>query len=567
MPKLEIKQRPLLTRPESFQDVPSFIAEILARRGVESQQELELKLKYLLAPSMKGLPEAIQLIDAAIDAGQKIVIVGDYDADGATSTALMLLALRDMGADVNYLVPDRFKYGYGLTPAIADLAFASFTPDLLITVDNGISSHDGVKQAQDHGMQVIITDHHLTTKPTPAAEAVVNPNQLGCEFPSKALAGVGVAFYVLANLSTHRKKLGKSSTVITNYLDLVALGTYADVASLDYNNRILVDAGLKRIQQHLCRPGISALLEIAGRDAATLKAQDLGFVLGPRINAAGRMETMDIGIECLLAKDLATAYPLAEQLNQLNVERRQVEGKIKQEALAELEKIQLDETELPAALIMFEQHWHQGVIGIVAGRLKEQFHRPSIVFAADEDGIHIKGSARSIEGIHIRDAIERVAEQNPHIVSHFGGHAAAAGLTIKKAHFAEFKQTFEQLIGSMDESLFTATLWTDGELPASAFQIDTVDLLHNLSPWGQKFPQPIFEGIFKVLDYRWLKEVHLKLRVALENGQVVDAIAFNAASKYQFDPMRDSVRLVYELDKNIFNGNVSLQMRIAHLEQ
>lgn len=567
MPKLEIKQRPLLTRPESFQDVPSFIAEILARRGVESQQELELKLKHLLAPSMKGLPEAIQLIDAAIDAGQKIVIVGDYDADGATSTALMLLALRDMGADVNYLVPDRFKYGYGLTPAIADLAFASFTPDLLITVDNGISSHDGVKQAQDHGMQVIITDHHLTTKPTPAAEAVVNPNQLGCEFPSKALAGVGVAFYVLANLSTHRKKLGKSSTVITNYLDLVALGTYADVASLDYNNRILVDAGLKRIQQHLCRPGISALLEIAGRDAATLKAQDLGFVLGPRINAAGRMETMDIGIECLLAKDLATAYPLAEQLNQLNVERRQVEGKIKQEALAELEKIQLDETELPAALIMFEQHWHQGVIGIVAGRLKEQFHRPSIVFAADEDGIHIKGSARSIEGIHIRDAIERVAEQNPHIVSHFGGHAAAAGLTIKKAHFAEFKQTFEQLIGSMDESLFTATLWTDGELPASAFQIDTVDLLHNLSPWGQKFPQPIFEGIFKVLDYRWLKEVHLKLRVALENGQVVDAIAFNAASKYQFDPMRDSVRLVYELDKNIFNGNVSLQMRIAHLEQ
>lgn len=567
MPKLEIKQRPLLTRPESFQDVPSFIAEILARRGVESQQELELKLKYLLAPSMKGLPEAIQLIDAAIDAGQKIVIVGDYDADGATSTALMLLALRDMGAHVDYLVPDRFKYGYGLTPAIADLAFASFTPDLLITVDNGISSHDGVKQAQDHGMQVIITDHHLTTKPTPAAEAVVNPNQLGCEFPSKALAGVGVAFYVLANLATHRKKLGKSSTVITNYLDLVALGTYADVASLDYNNRILVDAGLKRIQQHLCRPGISALLEIAGRDAATLKAQDLGFVLGPRINAAGRMETMDIGIECLLAKDLATAYPLAEQLNQLNVERRQVEGKIKQEALAELEKIQLDETELPAALIMFEQHWHQGVIGIVAGRLKEQFHRPSIVFAADEDGIHIKGSARSIEGIHIRDAIERVAEQNPHIVSHFGGHAAAAGLTIKKAHFAEFKQTFEQLIGSMDESLFTATLWTDGELPASAFQIDTVDFLHNLSPWGQKFPQPIFEGIFKVVDYRWLKEVHLKLRVALENGQVVDAIAFNAASKYQFDPMRESVRLVYELDKNIFNGNVSLQMRIAHLEQ
>ncbi|WP_180159529.1 single-stranded-DNA-specific exonuclease RecJ [Acinetobacter sp. YH12047] len=567
MPKLEIKQRPLLTRPESFQGVPSFVANILARRGVESEQELELKLKHLLAPTMKGLTEAVQLIDQAIDAGQKIVIVGDYDADGATSTTLMVLALRDMGAHVDYLVPDRFKYGYGLTPAIADLAFANFTPDLLITVDNGISSHEGVKQAQDHGMQVIITDHHLTTKPTPAAEAVVNPNQLGCDFPSKALAGVGVAFYVLANLSTHRKKLGKSSTVITNYLDLVALGTYADVASLDYNNRILVDAGLKRIQHHLCRPGISALLEIAGRDAATLKAQDLGFVLGPRINAAGRMETMDIGIECLLAPDLATAYPLAEQLNKLNVERRQVEGKIKQEALTELEKIQLDENTLPAALIMFEQHWHQGVIGIVAGRLKEQFHRPSIVFAADEDGIHIKGSARSIEGIHIRDSIERIAEQYPHLVSHFGGHAAAAGLTIKKQHFAEFKQVFERLIAEMDESLFTATLWTDGELPASAFQIETVDLLQNLSPWGQKFPQPIFEGIFKILDYRWLKDVHLKLRVALENGQVVDAIAFSAIDKYKFDPMKQHVRLAYELDKNVFNGNVSLQMRIAHLEQ
>lgn len=566
MQKLEIKQRPLLARPENLPGVPAFVAEILARRGVESEQELELKLKHLLAPTMKGLPEAIQLIDQAIDRGQKIVIVGDYDADGATSTALMVLALRDMGANVEYLVPDRFKYGYGLTPAIADLAFVSFTPDLLITVDNGISSHEGVKQAQDHGMQVIITDHHLTTKPTPKAEAVVNPNQLGCDFPSKALAGVGVAFYVLANLSTHRKKLGKSSTVITNYLDLVALGTYADVASLDYNNRILVDAGLKRIQQGQCRAGISALLDIAKRDPAGLKAQDLGFVLGPRINAAGRMETMDIGIECLLAPDLTTAYPLAEQLNQLNVERRQVEGKIKQEALLELDKIQWDATELPAALIMFEQHWHQGVIGIVAGRLKEQFHRPSIVFAADQDGIHIKGSARSIEGIHIRDAIEQVAEQYPHLVSHFGGHAAAAGLTLKKENFAEFKQVFEVLIGAMDEDLFTATLWTDGELPASAFHIETVDLLQNLSPWGQKFPQPIFDGVFKIMDYRWLKDVHLKLRVALENGQVVDAIAFNAADKYDFDPMKDT-RLVYELDKNVFNGNISLQMRIIHLEQ
>ncbi|QTD64540.1 single-stranded-DNA-specific exonuclease RecJ [Acinetobacter towneri] len=566
MSKILIKQRPLLTRPENFQGVSTFVAQILARRGVASEQELELKLKHLLAPSMKGLPEAIQLMNQAIDQQKKIVIVGDYDADGATSTTLMILALREMGAHVQYLVPDRFKYGYGLTPAIADLAFERYAPDLLITVDNGISSHEGVERAQALGMQVIITDHHLTTKATPNAEAVVNPNQLGCDFPSKALAGVGVAFYVLANLSSQRKKQGKSAENLTQYLDLVALGTYADVASLDYNNRILVDAGLKRIQQNLCRPGISALLDLAGRDPAQLKAQDLGFVLGPRINAAGRMETMDIGIECLLAADMQSAYALARQLNALNQERRQVEGQIKQDALAELEKLQLDQSDLPHALILFEEHWHQGVIGIVAGRLKEQFHRPSIVFAADQDGIHIKGSARSIEGIHIRDAIEQVAEQYPHLVSHFGGHAAAAGLTLKKENFAEFKQVFEALIAAMDEDLFTATLWTDGALPDSAFQIETVDLLQNLSPWGQKFPQPIFDGVFKIMDYRWLKDVHLKLRVALENGQIVDAIAFNAADKYQFDPMKDT-RLVYELDKNVFNGNVSLQMRIIHLEQ
>lgn len=567
MPKTLIQQRPFITRPENIQGVSPFIAQILARRGMQSEQELQLKLKHLLAPNMKGLEQAIQIMDQAIDDEKKIVIVGDYDADGATSTALMVLALRDMGATVEYLVPDRFKYGYGLTPKIADLAFTRYQPDLLITVDNGISSHAGVEQAQAHGMQVIITDHHLTTKETPKAEAVVNPNQLGCEFPSKALAGVGVAFYLLANLSSHRSKLGKSNSKVAQYLDLVALGTYADVASLDYNNRILVDAGVKRIQQNQCRAGISALLDIAGREPSELKAQDLGFVLGPRINAAGRMETMDIGIECLIAIDMQTAYPLAQQLNQLNVERRQVEAQMKQEALSELVTLQLDQADLPAALILFEPHWHQGVIGIVAGRLKEQFHRPSIVFAADDDGIHIKGSARSIEGVHIRDAIELIAEQHPHLVSHFGGHAAAAGLTIQKKHFEEFKQVFEQLISTMDESLFYATLWTDGELPTTTFQIDTVDLLQNLTPWGQKFPSPIFEGVFKVLDYRWLKETHLKLRLALENGQIVEAIAFNASEKFEFDAMQDSVRLVYELDKNEFNGNVSLQLRVIHLEQ
>ena len=567
MQKLQIKQRPLITRPENFQGVLPFIAEILARRGVQSEQELDLKLKYLLAPEMKGLEQAIQIIDQALDQDKKIVIVGDYDADGATSTALMMLALREMGANVEYLVPDRFKYGYGLTPKIADLAFEKYQPDLLITVDNGISSHAGVAQAQSHGMQVIITDHHLTTKETPQAEAVVNPNQLGCEFPSKALAGVGVAFYLLAKLSSHRTKLGKSAAKMPQYLDLVALGTYADVASLDHNNRILVDAGVKRIQQNQCRAGISALLDIAARDPAELKASDLGFVLGPRLNAAGRMETMDIGIECLLATDTQTAHALARQLNDLNLERRQVESEIKQEALAALENLQLDQDHLPAALVMFEEHWHQGVIGIVAGRLKEQFHRPSIVFAADKDGIHIKGSARSIDGIHIRDSIEKVAEQYPDLISHFGGHAAAAGLTIQKQHFEEFKQRFTELVAQSDDALFQAVLWTDGELPAQAFQLQTVDTLAQLGPWGQKFPAPVFEGRFKVIDYRWLKEVHLKLRLALENGQPIDAIAFNVRDKFNFDPMQDMVRIVYELDKNQFNGNVSLQLRMLHLEQ
>lgn len=566
MTQIQIQKRPLITRPEQFQGVPAFIAEILARRGVQSEQELELKLKHLLPPALKGLEMAVALMDQAIDQQKQIVIVGDYDADGATSTALMVLVLKEMGAKVDYLVPDRFKYGYGLTPAIAELAQQSYQPDLLITVDNGISSHAGVETAQALGMQVIITDHHLTTKPTPTAEAVVNPNQLGCEFSSKALAGVGVAFYVLARLASLRTQQSKTTSKVTQYLDLVALGTYADVATLDYNNRILIDAGLKRIQQHQCRAGILALLDIAGRDPVSLRAQDLGFVVGPRINAAGRMESMRIGIECLLAVDMEMAYPLAQQLNQLNIERRQVEGEMKQQAMQALQHIQLETTHLPAALVMFDEQWHQGVIGIVAGRLKEQFHRPSLVFAPDEDGVHIKGSARSIEGIHIRDTIEQVAEQYPHLVSHFGGHAAAAGLTLKKEHFDTFKTVFTQSIAEMDEDLFQATLWTDGELTDADLHLGTLDWIEQLGPWGQKFPLPQFEGRFKVIDYRWLKEQHLKLKLAV-GSHSVDAIAFNAKDRFGFDPMLGYVDLVYTLERNVFNGNTSLQLQIAHLKQ
>lgn len=566
MTQIKIQQRPLLTRPEQFQGVPTFIAEILARRGVQSEQELELKLKHLLPPTLKGIDAAVELIDQAIDQQKQIVIIGDYDADGATSTALMVLVLQEMGARVEYLVPDRFKYGYGLTPKIAELAKQSYQPDLLITVDNGISSHAGVETAQALAMQVIITDHHLTTKPTPTAEAVVNPNQLGCDFPSKALAGVGVAFYILAKLASHRVQQGKSSCKVTQYLDLVALGTYADVATLDYNNRILIDAGLKRIQQHQCRVGILALLDIAGRDAASLRAQDLGFVLGPRINAAGRMESMRIGIECLLANDMQTAYPIAQQLNQLNLERRQVETEMKQQALSALQHIQLTAEQIPPALVMFDEQWHQGVIGIVAGRLKEQFYRPSLVFAPDEDGIHIKGSARSIDGIHIRDMIESVAEQRPDLLSHFGGHAAAAGLTLRKEHFDEFKSVFTQMIAEMDSDLFQATLWTDGELDDSALHLSSLDWIEQLGPWGQKFPLPQFEGRFQVVDYRWLKDQHLKLKLAV-GSHSIDAIAFNAIDRFEFNPMLGYVDLVYSLERNVFNGSTSLQLQVTYLKQ
>ncbi|WP_353170571.1 single-stranded-DNA-specific exonuclease RecJ [Acinetobacter rudis] len=566
MSKLRILQRPYLSSPDQLQGVPSFLAKILAARGIQSEHELELKLKHLLTSEMKDLTTAVQLIDQAIEQQEKIVIVGDYDADGATSTALMLLALRAMGAQVDYLVPDRFKYGYGLTPAIADLAFHRFQPDLLITVDNGISSHEGVDQAHALGMRVIITDHHLTTKEPPAAEAVVNPNQLGCPFPSKALAGVGVAFYLLAKLSRQREQQGKLSVKMAQYLDLVALGTYADVASLDYNNRILVDAGVQRIRQQQCRIGISALLDVANRDATQLQAEDLGFVLGPRINAAGRMETMDIGIECLLATTPTQAYALAQQLNQLNLDRRQVETQIKQEALTALAQVKLDQDNLPAALVMYEEHWHQGVIGIVAGRLKEQFHRPAIVFAADQDGIHIKGSARSIEGIHIRDAIERIAEQHPNLVRYFGGHAAAAGLTINKNDFLAFQQAFNQLIAEMDEDIFQAILWTDGELPEDAIQLSTVDQIEQLGPWGHQFPAPVFHGQFYIDEYRWLKDVHLKLWLRLNNGERIEAIAFSAKDKFDFDLTQSQVNLVYRLDRNVFNGRASVQLQVLHLQ-
>lgn len=566
MQSIQLDQRPLQQPLQQYEYLGSdTLARILSARDTTVEQ-LDLQLKHLLQPDLMGLDKAVQILNQAIDEQQKILIVGDYDADGATSTALAILALQTMGATVNYIVPDRFKYGYGLTPAIAQLAYERFQPDVLMTVDNGISSHAGVEFCHEFGMRVIITDHHLTTKATPNAEAVVNPNQLGCTFASKSLAGVGVAFYLLARLATHRQKLGKSSVRMTQFLDLVALGTVADVAKLDFNNRILVQAGLERIRQGQCRAGILALIEITGKNATQLQASDFGFVLGPRINAAGRMDSMQIGIECLLAPDLNSAYPYAYQLDRLNVERRQVEQGMREQAFDYLQQIHIEQEQLPEALVLFEPEWHQGVIGIVAGRLKEHFHRPSIVFALDEDGEHLKGSARSIAGIHIRDAIEAVAEQHPQLVKFFGGHAMAAGLTIQKENFDAFRQAFIDVVAQVNPEVFQAKIYTDGTLKKDELNLTFLQCLEQLGPWGQGFESPIFEGIFQVADYQWLKEKHLKLKLQIDASHSIDAIGFNFTEKIDNAEIAKKVRIAYSLERNEFRGQISLQLRLIHCE-
>lgn len=566
MNSIILQQRPLQQPLAQYADFNSVtLARVLSARDTPAEQ-CRLQLKYLLQPHLLGLDKAIDYIDQAIDHKKKILIVGDYDVDGATSTTLMLLVLRQMGATVDYIVPDRFKYGYGLTPAIADLAYQTQQPDVLITVDNGISSHDGVARCHQLGMQVIITDHHLTSKATPDAEAVVNPNQHGCTFASKALAGVGVAFYVLAGLATRRQNAGKSTCKLAPYLDLVALGTFADVAKLDFNNRILVQAGLQKIRQGQCRPGILALLHIASKNPATIEARDLGFVLGPRINAAGRMDSMRIGIECLLADDFDQAQTLATELDRLNLERRQVEQNMREQAFEYIQQIHINQERLPEAIVLYEPHWHQGVIGIVAGRLKEHFHRPSIVFAPAEDPQFLKGSARSIDGIHIRDSIEAVAQQHPQLIKYFGGHAMAAGLTIEQQHFAEFQQHFIALMAQQHPDIFTNKIWTDGELQPHEFNLDFLQQLQQLGPWGQGFEFPIFEGIFTVIEYQWLKDIHLKLKLQLANGQIQEAVAFHWREKIPDGKISHHVRLAYHLEKNEFRGAYRLQLILHYVE-
>lgn len=559
-----------LLKPIAKQSVT--LAKILASRGVSSPRALDTAFSQMLpANDLTNIHQAVKLLDQAIDNQQKILIIGDFDCDGATSTALMMRVLTEMGAEVNFLVPDRFKYGYGLTPEIVDLGVATYQPDIIVTVDNGISSHAGVEKAKNYGLTVIITDHHVATKPNPNADAVVNPNQLGCDFASKNLVGVGVAFYVLGNLAKVRRQEGKSSTQVSKYLDLAALGTVADVGVLDHNNRILVHHGLKAIQQGQCCVGILALLAQAGRDFTQISVQDFGFIIAPRINAAGRMDNMRIGIECLLTDDWQTAQSLAYQLDNLNKERRQVEQTMRQQADNILANLG-ENRQQKRCITLYQDDWHQGVIGIVAGRLKEKYHLPAIVFApADTDAIGdddiIKGSARSIEGVHIRDAIERVAEGHPDLISHFGGHAMAGGLTIKKSHFHDFCQAFDNVMREFSDDIFAETFYTDGELQPDDFSIEFVDLINHISIWGHGFLPPIFDGVFVIQDFRVLKEKHLKLWLnRADLAFTLEAIWFNADfTQDDFDTIErgvSKIHLLYVLEKNEFNGQVKLQLNV-----
>lgn len=566
-----------------YEQSPTLV-RLLLGRGITEMQELDYSLSSLLpADGLRDIDKAVTLLDEAIESGQRILIVGDFDCDGATSTALMMRVLGEMGATVDFVVPDRFKYGYGLTPEIVQLGIDDYQPDVIVTVDNGISSHEGVDKAIENGITVIITDHHLTTKATPKAHAVVNPNQLECAFESKALVGVGVAFYVLGRLSKYRRDAGRSSVQVSRYLDLVALGTIADVGVLDHNNRTLVTHGLAAIRAGRCSLGILAILEMAGRDPQKMSVQDFGFVIGPRINAAGRMDSMSIGIECLMADDMTEAKRLAFELDRLNKERRSVEGGMREQADDILRQLQNQREkdnqdkqgesigeQKPRGLLLYQDDWHQGVIGIVAGRLKESYYRPTIVFApADaaklgpEDAI--KGSARSIPGIHIRDAIESIAQSHPELITHFGGHAMAAGLTLKKKDFDAFNEAFRALMAIIDDSVFEEEKFTDGELIANDFSLQFADMLNNSNIWGHGFVPPQFDGVFEVLSFRILKDKHLKLSLKYPGVQYpVDAIWFNFDDE-KWDYRAKEVHVLYEMDINEWNGNQNIQLMVKDL--
>ena len=557
-----------------FSQVPHALARIYASRGVQSQAELGRNLKELLPDSeMKGMNEAVARLAHAVVSNESMLIVGDFDCDGATSTAVAILGLRMMGAtQVDYLVPNRFEYGYGLSPEIVEVAHTQ-SPSLLITVDNGISSVEGVARARSLGMDVVVTDHHLAGDQLPDAAAIVNPNQPGCGFPAKSTCGVGVIFYVLIALRRALQQQGwfeQQGLAVPNLaslLDLVALGTVADVVALEHNNRVLVHQGLKRIRAGQARPGLLALIEISGRQKERLVASDLGFAIAPRLNAAGRLEDMSIGIECLLSDDADYARDLAQSLDQLNLERRGIEQEMQQQALQLLDQIPLDENQLPYGLCLYDEAWHQGVVGILASRIKERTHRPVIAFARGDNG-DIKGSARSIPGLHIRDALATLNARHPDLISKFGGHAMAAGLTLNSGALDQFKVAFDQAVreqlsaGDLDQRIET-----DGELSASEMSLELAERLREAGPWGHHFPEPLFDGQFSVLQQRIVGQRHLKLVLMdAKTGISVDAIHFNADMDCWPDQAIVSVRAVYKLDVNEFRGQRNVQLMVDYIE-
>ncbi len=570
---MEILRRERIAECELPQTLHPVLRTVLAQRRLRSVDELDYRLDALLPPdALSGIDDAAELLAAHLDG--KILVVGDFDADGATSTALALLGLRALGArHVDYLVPDRFRFGYGLTPEIVALA-ATRQPDLVITVDNGISSVAGVAAARAHGMNVLVTDHHLPGAQLPDANVIVNPNLPGDAFASKALAGVGVMFYVLLALRRCLRRTGalaQPEPNLADLLDLVALGTVADVVPLDYNNRVLVHQGLQRIRAGRCRPGILALLDVAKRSRMQLRASDLGFAVGPRLNAAGRLEDMSIGIECLLAEDASRARTLAAELDALNRDRREIEQQMLEDALRAVDAFTVHETaELPLALCLHEDGWHQGVVGIVASRIKDRLHRPVIAFATDGESGMLKGSARSIPGVHVRDVLDAVATRHPGLVEKFGGHAMAAGLSLAAERLHDFTAALnEEVARWVTADDLRGVIRSDGELAPQHLCLECADALRDAGPWGQAFPEPLFDGVFEIRGSRTVGEKHLKLQLLPPGGNtLLGAIAFAGALNAAGDRVFATgarIRAVYRLDVNEWQGRRSAELVIEHL--
>lgn len=571
---IEIKRRPQADTSGFSEAIPPLLQRIYASRGLTGDHELERGARGLHSfNQLHGIDAAVALLVPALAEQRRIIIVGDFDADGATSSALSVLALRMLGSrNVDYLVPNRFDDGYGLSPEVVAQAEARGA-ELIMTVDNGVSSIAGVAAAKAKGMQVLVTDHHLPGETLPEADAIVNPNLHACDFPSKALCGVGVAFYLMLALRAALRQAnwfaeqGLTEPNLAELLDLVALGTVADVVALDGNNRILVHQGLQRIRAGKCRPGIRALIEVANRDPAKLVSSDLGFALGPRINAAGRLDDMSFGVELLLCDNMQAARRMASELDALNQTRKEIEQGMKEEALAICERLKFNQQDMPYGLALFQRDWHQGVIGILASRIKELYHRPVIAFADAGNG-EIKGSCRSIPGLHMRDVLDWIDTQHPGMILKFGGHAMAAGLTIQEARLEAFSQAFDQAVRrELDEDALKGVLLSDGELSPQELNLPTAELLRAGGPWGQQFPEPMFDGHFRLLHQKLVGGKHLKMMLEpLSGGSVIDGIAFNIDLRRWPDASVQQVQLVYRLDVNEYRGNSSAQLMVEHLE-